>query len=235
MLIPEKQPYNQYKTVACPWIADILQEKFDDAMSLADDRCMIYGGAIRDILADMPIRGDLDIAVPRKIFTTISGKFNNSTRWISKSLPLRSSNSAHPTTAKKVISSVRTFNNINGDVVQVIAPELNRDDTIQGINVGVMDIVLNVDIVCCGVMSDVFGTVYEVIPGAIRDCKNRVLRFNRNIKATQTSIDRLKQRVVKFKARGWESEIDFSKINIIKEPTPFSKLGGNPTNVFGKF
>lgn len=239
MMQPEKQPFEQYEVVECDWLTDILEEKFDDAMSLLEEGCIIYGGAIRDIFAGMPLRGDLDIGVPNSMFRHITANFNNSNRWINKSHVLPHKNSGIPTTAKKVISNVNTYQNINGDTVQLIAPVDMAASEIQGIDFGLIDIVLNVDIVCCGLLSDIFGTVYEIVPGAVEDCKNRVLNFNGAIKITPTSIDRLNERIKKLKIRGWKSEIDVSKIKTIKEePAPvFPGLRGqSKIGIFsGKF
>lgn len=217
MIVPEKQSYDQYTALDYSWITDILQEKFDDAMSMLEEDCLIYGGAIRDILADLPISGDLDVAVPKKLYNHISGKFSNSTRWENDSHLPQHQGSGMPTTSKKVISRIRTYHNMNKDSVQLIAPELNVSQKMQGLDAGAIDIVQNVDIICCGIMSDIFGIVYEVIPGAIEDCKNKILRFNHKIKATQTSIVRLKKRIIKLEKRGWKSKIDLSKVKVVED------------------
>jgi len=236
MLVPEKHSYKKYRTIECPWVTDILQEKFDDAMSMLSEECVIYGGAVRDIFANLPISGDLDIAIPQKVFRGIDEKFRYSSRWMDKvgQLSFRTrtdGGSANPTTTKKIISKVNTYHNNNGDTIQLIAPELNHPHGVQGVAMELFDIVLNVDIVCCGILSNIFGTVYEVLPGAIQDCKDKVLRFNNEIKVTKTSLKKLANRIAKLEKRGWTNKINISKIKTIKEmPTTEPKA---PSNVFG--
>ncbi len=233
MINPEKQQYKNFKTKECPWVIEHIEEKFDNALSLLDERCVVYGGAIRDSLAGLPIKGDLDISMPRNMFKVIQKKFMQSVRWHKniKSLnKLSVSNSANPTTVKKILSSVETFANIADKKIQLIAPNICDEVNINGIDSGIIDIVSNVDIVCCGVLTDMFGIIYEIVPGAFDDCKNKILNFNSDIKVTHTSIKQLNLRITKLKQRGWTNNININKIELIKEDT--SKI--NP-RIFGKF
>lgn len=232
MLTPEKQPLKEYQSLECPWLIDAVQEKFDDALDMLDDNCVIYGGAVRDVLANLPIGGDLDIAVVRDALRSISSNFSNSVRWVQESNILPPSSpmrgSAHPTTAKKVISGVKTYLNDSGSSVQIIAAHSYTGMKVQGVDTGVLDIVTNVDIVACGVLSDLYGNILEIVPGAVKDCEERVLNFNYEIKATPTSIERLKERIEKFVKRGWKNNIDISNIKLVEGETtnPFDVFGG---------
>lgn len=233
MINPEKQLYKNFEIKEYPWVIEHLEEKFDNALSLLDKKCVVYGGAIRDSLAGLPIKGDLDISMPRDWFNIIQKRFMQSIRWHKEFIPLNklvTSNSAIPTTSKKILSSVETFTNISAKSIQLIAPYTCDNVAINGIDSGIIDIVTNVDIVCCGVLTDIFGTVYEIVPGAFEDCKNKVLNFNFDIKVTRTSIKQLKLRITKLEQRGWVNNININKIEVIEESIP--KVN---SKIFGKF
>lgn len=212
-------PIKEYASFEYPWIIDTIQEKFDDALDILEESCILYGGAIRDAIADLPLKGDLDIAVPRSLAQAISNNFSNSVRWISDNKLPSLSGSANPTTAKKVINNVYNYKNIDGRSVQLIIPQISAD-TVQNIDAGIFDIVSNVDIVCCGLLSDLFGNVYEVVPGAIKDCEAHVLNFNYNIQVTKSSIKHLKERINKLEKRGWKNNINIDSIKIIEDIKP---------------
>ncbi len=40
---------------------ELISEKFDNALELADKDALVYGGAVRDLVAGLPLKGDLDI------------------------------------------------------------------------------------------------------------------------------------------------------------------------------
>lgn len=65
-----------------PWVSETIDEKFDGAPELITDRSVIYGGIIRDILAEMPLVGDLDIATSKFALGEIVKAFNNSSKWL---------------------------------------------------------------------------------------------------------------------------------------------------------
>lgn len=228
MLIPEKQTFEQYEPEYHEWLITAIEEKFDDAIINLEEGCIVYGGAVRDLLAGLPIGGDCDVAVPSFMFNDIVNRFNTSVRWVPADPVLNADGSTpfgsgNPTTAKKVVSSVRTYKNINGYSVQIIGPENKENIYIHDIQTGVVDIVRNVDIVCCGVFTDIFGNLYEIVPGAIEDCKNRVLRFNHDIQATKASIEALKKRINKLEERGWENNIDLDSIKVVEAPKSADK------------
>lgn len=71
------------REIDVPWVMEIITEKFDQsALNNMTEFSLIYGGAIRDALAGLPLIGDLDIVVPYEQSTTLLGTFNNSPKWI---------------------------------------------------------------------------------------------------------------------------------------------------------
>ncbi len=61
--------------------AEIIAERFDDALDLMHNDALVYGGAIRDIAAGLPILGDLDIASAGQIHNHTIGFFRMSSKW----------------------------------------------------------------------------------------------------------------------------------------------------------
>lgn len=224
MLTPEMHTTEAHNIVEHPWIMEALQEKFADALVLLDEECIVYGGALRDLLAGLPIGGDLDLAIPQSHMNTMRGRFNDSVRWKSENQPgvpklALFGGSGTPTTAKKVISKVDTYHNIDGDIVQLISPNTNSSMTLSGINIGIIEMAKNVDIMCCGLLMDSFGNVHEIVPGAIKDSQKRVLNLNNEIQMTDSGVERLAERIKKLVARGWTNNIDTSKIKTVKGET----------------
>lgn len=65
-----------------PWLAEIIMERFGTTpFNLMGERCLIYGGAVRDALAGLPLLGDLDIATPQEAFSSVFSNFNKSVQW----------------------------------------------------------------------------------------------------------------------------------------------------------
>lgn len=212
-----------FKEIKVNSMLEHIEEKFPDALNLIPDTCFIYGGAVRDILADLPILGDLDIAVPSNDLDIIISRFLDSPRWIKGDDVVEiveNDKNYAGSTMSKLVSSVRSFVNNDGKIIQFmeIKPESGaHKDKFTFENI--LRLVQHVDIICCGVISDVYGTTYEILPGAAEDCKNRILRFNENLKFTEKSLQKIKDRIEKLKSRGWESKIslDYVKNQIILE------------------
>lgn len=113
------------------------------------------------------------------------------------------------------ISDVTTFESVNGARAQIIlttggTSPLHAD---QRINESI-SIAKKVDIICCGLVMNRDGKVFEVVKGAYNDCKDRVLNFNKStMKAIEiANIENLARRVVKLENRGWKSNINVKDI-----------------------
>lgn len=209
-------------------IAELIAERFDDAVDLMHPSAIVYGGAIRDILAGMPLEGDLDIATDGYSYRDTSRNFRRSPKWTeegrcwvpSMATTRRTSPSQRaPTFRNKQapkrnsyedtsmpVADTTSFVTYNSAKAQIVMAKSQSDDS----HDAALEIVKHVDFVCCGLAMDNTGRVFEVIEGAYEDCKNRVLRLNKTTK--NISIDSLKERVAKLKSRGWESKINISAV-----------------------
>jgi len=214
MLVPEIKELNTIVSIDAPWILECLDEKFDDAISLLSNSCLIYGGAIRDLLSGLPIGGDLDIAVPHKEYNNLRKIFSDSVRWVAKpGNGLLPKGYNHPST--KIISGITTYTNITGDEIQLIQACPNEKLIVVAnqliYNFEVIKIVTKVDLVCSAVIMDVQGNVFEVLPNALKDCKNRILTFNEELKSKEVYKETVIKRIQKLEKRGWVSHVDTTK------------------------
>lgn len=210
-------------------VLDHVEEVFSDALDLLTNGCFIYGGAVRDILANFPIAGDLDVAIPSSDLNKTLNLFSESPRWVSGedeheimgsiSEAIETNNDYKSSAIIGLVSSIRTFVNSDNRVIQFMEiPPNTENPKKHSVFDNIMALVQVVDITCCGLISDIYGNVYEVIPGAVRDCKERVLRFNEGTKMNERSIEKTKKRVEKLVARGWKNEISFSRLEqLIKQ------------------
>lgn len=185
-----------------PWMIEAIEEKFDDALSLLTPECFIYGGAIRDIAAGIPIGGDLDVGVPFYLFDKINQKFTNSTRWIKKSLNKKQAYTTK-TNGYSVSNRTCSYTNVFEKEVQLI--QSNKDNIDK---YGKFNLAWLVDITCCGLSTSIFGEVAEIVPGAFIDCKNHVLNLNKSIPPDYTiNLKKLDERISKLVSRGWIDNI----------------------------
>jgi len=196
-----------------PWVIDVLDERFDDAISMLDSYCIIYGGAVRDALADIKIEGDLDILVPEWGIGAIYNNFSTSARWTE--CAKKNSGDANSSIGN-LISKVYTFVNANNVEVQLISPLHLNSATLKDypLDVDCISVVKAVDIRCCGVSMDTNGKVFEVVEGAFDDCQKKVLTLNIKGPITKTKLNHLSSRIKKFETRGWKNNININKITV---------------------
>ena len=69
------------RIIDIPHAMEIISERFDDALELMGNDDLVYGGAVRDIIAGLPIEGDLDIAVNIHTYHKIVAAFGSSPKW----------------------------------------------------------------------------------------------------------------------------------------------------------
>lgn len=286
------------KEIDAPWIIEIITEKFDQsAINAMPELSLVYGGAIRDAIAGLPLISNLDMIVSNKQFRTIISIFNDSPKWtkckearviskatkhlnipktvkrsmctgrlsgytIGKTNSISNPNIIHTPGAtheltisispsmvggpsvmgsheihdarshevcttspekqpfvselyKKAfpIEEILTYETQNGAKVQIIVIKPKQISiTSDGFD-ALLDVVRNVDIICCGIAMDKNGNVFEIVEGAYEDCKNKVLRFNKTSIET-IDMDNFERRIKKLEKRGWTSEIN---IKIVKK------------------
>ena len=214
MLVPKIKELDTIVPIDVTWILECLDEKFDDAISLLPNSCLIYGGAIRDLLAGLPIGGDLDIAVPHMEYNALRQVFDDSVRWVAKPGNILLPKDYNRPSAK-IISGITTYTNTTGDEIQLIQACPNEKSMAVSnqliYNLGVVEIVTNVDLVCSAVMMDMQGNVFEVLPNALKDCKNRILTFNEELKSKEVYKETVIKRIQKLEKRGWVSHVDTTK------------------------
>lgn len=216
------------KELGIEGIAELIAERFDDAVDLMHPNAVVYGGAIRDILAGMPLEGDLDIATDGYSHKDTCRNFRQSSKWTEQgrrwhpTMPTTkrsssSSPSSPPSLKKEAFSKsyagsgapivgTTSFITYKSAKAQIVMAEGHSKDSFDS----ALEIVKHVDFVCCGLAMDNAARVFEVIEGAYEDCKNRVLRLNKAAK--KVDIGNLKERIAKLKKRGWESKINVSAV-----------------------
>jgi len=286
-----RKPYK--KEIDAPWVIEVISERFDNAIEMMLDKCVVYGGAVRDALAQLPLLGDLDIAVEQSQDMTLKHYFEESVKWRpdkgkapkgpKKSTSIaemeetlvqfyRTQNESHsdcirrlaikynedfgtdltlmraivavyekhkevmpaapiiwnkhtkPMTAAKSygkhippkipISQINSYRGVDDAVVQIM--KTKKPKTIQGVNPNSFDDLVQVarmvDIVCCGVVMDKDGHVFEVVENAHDDCLNRVLNINPVVVDETLKVDNLEERVNRLVERGWTSNIPLDEL-----------------------
>ena len=158
----------------------------------------IFGGAIRDIIADQPIH-DVDILCGSKAVTFIESVLEQNGYQYMETLNGKDLQEMY--SEIHVINEPHTW--IKGKkIVQLIRPSLGFQykDTVS-YRQGFTDLISNVDISCCGVSWD-GERLHEDFPNAILHCRSRV--FSINMEAKMYSNKRIEHRRVKLETRGWK-------------------------------
>jgi len=219
-----------------PWVAEVISERFDGAIELMTENSIIYGGAVRDALAGLPLLGDLDILVTDSDSECLKQAFNNSSKWIStdSTLPITMSGKKKPYQSllpdiesfqpvgvnmhyknayeQPVISKVNTFQTIGGLQVQLVTFHTNEDHALpmSSITRCALYPATFVDLKCCSLVMLSNGKVFETVKGSYQDCIDRVLRthiINKNL-----DLDIFTKRVIKLEKNGWKSKINMRSV-----------------------
>lgn len=185
---------------------------FNSDELFVDDMIRVFGGAVRDSIADMPIK-DIDILCGPKGCRRLEVILQNKGY---KYLPnvLSSYEIGQIYTIQGVINEPKTF--IKGDsMVQLIRPVTTKtnpnklpilDQVIidkfkaQYLKEAFVDLIANVDISCCGVSYD-GKNLYENYPAAVLHAKAKI--FSVNDKAKMYIERRIIHRTGKLCDRGW--------------------------------
>ena len=184
------------KKVDIPYAVEIISEIYGDVLPLLNSGSIIYGGIIRDIIADMfPLQGDLDIITPSDNYSPIVEKFSHCNKIVS-SLGLPLSRCGY--TRNTPLRSLRNFKTYDGRSIQVMSAAKS-----------VLDVINSTDLVCCGVVMTHEGEVFEVISGAEEECRKRILTIN---KRGKIDINITTKRIKKLVGRGWESNVNMSEL-----------------------
>lgn len=191
-------------------INDRLNEylEFDNNQLYMDSMVRIFGGAIRDSIADQPIN-DVDILCGSKSIRMVEDVLTqNGYRFLDK---FSSVDMINLYANIHVISEPRTW--IKGDkIVQLIKPRnlipMNKDVNFEEYTKNFKTLIENVDLSACGV-SWSNGILYENCESAVLHCLNK--QFNVNPYAKMFSYERAQNRTDKLESRGW-TKVDFDKV-----------------------
>jgi len=161
-----------------------------------DDMVRVFGGAIRDSIADMPIK-DIDILCGplacKRLGTILE---TNGYKYLPNVLSSYEIGQIY--IIKGVINEPKTF--IKGDsMVQLIRP-VNKNGN-KGVKESFIDLIANVDISCCGVSYD-GKHLYENYPNAVLHANSKTFSVNENAK--MYIENRVIHRSFKLIERGWE-------------------------------
>ncbi len=199
---------------------------FDNNELYIDPLVRIFGGAIRDSIADQDIH-DIDILCGAKAIPLVEAVlYKNGYRFREK---ITTIDMVNLYSNINIISEPRTW--MKGDkIIQLIRPRLiinvlNSDIYSDKYTENFKTLIQNVDLSCCGV-SFSKDILYQNYDGAILHCINKI--FVQNKDARMYSYDRSNSRSYKMESRGWENVIldnadkrDLKIDFVLKNITPF--------------
>ena len=189
---------NHLERILIPQLLDVIYERFEQMTHVLTYTSFFYGGAVRDALAGIPLQGDLDITVANtrsERFALLGNIRNRAKEWKA----IRINNTYDGTNSLSCVAEV--INYVHKETrlqTQVVCSSAVSGDAISQ----ALHVVSEVDIVCCGVALDCWGYVYEVVPGAIQHCKDRVLIVNKR-RTENINNFKLTGRLIKLQQRGW--------------------------------
>jgi hypothetical protein len=214
---------------------EIISEKFDNALELTDKDALVYGGAVRDMVAGLPLKGDLDIVSSYESYLITLENFRMSGKWEEEGrMGAYRRPGAHKLSAPPVYRKnknmgrniiFKTFGNTKVQLIQ--AKKKNTKDILEAN----LRIVKDVDIICCGLVMDVNGEIFEVLDNAHNDCLNRILRLNKF--SRNLNIDFLQKRIDKLSKRGWKSRINMKRVKKMVEELEAIREGEKPSRKLG--
>lgn len=162
----------------------------------------IFGGAIRDIIADQKIN-DIDIICGSKAIKYIEFILENNGYQFMEGLNGKDLQVMYSDI--HIINEPHTW--VKGNkVVQLIRPVVYSGAYEEGFK----DLISNVDLSCCGVSWD-GEELHEDFPNAISHCQNKV--FSVNVFAKMYSEKRAQHRRFKLEDRGWKQIENKTDIN----------------------
>jgi hypothetical protein len=170
--------------------------EFDsDLLFKHDSRTIrIFGGAIRDILANMEIN-DIDIVLSSQNKKyVIDLLLSNGYKKIDK---FQNKNFRDIYKDIKLISEPHTYINTNLKIVQIITP---TDSNINIYEKSIVNLLQNVDLSCCGLSYD-GNSLIENYKDAYYHAVNKVFVVNEH--AMMYSMERNAERIHKLEKRGW--------------------------------
>ena len=199
----------EFKKVTLPFATDIIAEKFDNILELIHPNAFVYGGVLRDIAAGLPLEGDLDIVASGKDYDFCISRIGNSSKWRRCDTQIggliRKIKQPDYKT-NEAIKNVIAFETLGERKVELVRAKIPFT---KSYITAALKVVKTVDIRCCGIAMDIYGTAFEIVEGAYQDCLDRILRLNKL--NSGVNIENLKNRIAKLEKRGWTSRINIDK------------------------
>ena len=186
---------------------DYLEFDSDELFKSKFNIVRIFGGAIRDIIADQNIN-DVDILCGSKAIKYIEMILEKNGYQYMEMLNGKD--------LQEMYSDIHVINEphtwIKGKkIVQLIRPSLGfqgKDESVY--RQGFTELISNVDLSCCGVSYD-GESLYEDYPNAIVHCQSKV--FSVNMSAKMYSQKRISHRKAKLEDRGWKEIKNETNLN----------------------
>jgi hypothetical protein len=188
-------------------LSEYLEFDSDELFKSKFNLVRIFGGAVRDILAEQPIN-DVDILCGSKALRYIESVLEQNGYQYMEMLNGKDLQEMY--SEIHIINEPHTW--IKGKkIVQLIRPSLSNWKSDSSLyEEGFRDLISNVDLSCCGVSYD-GENLYEDYPNAIVHCQSKVYSVNKSAK--MYSERRINHRIHKLKDRGWEEIENKSDIN----------------------
>lgn len=177
-------------------ISEYIEFDIKEIFTIADS-ISIYGGAVRDSIADMEIH-DVDILCMPQSAIKLKD-FLETKNFEMMDLHKRSSIELYKDIS--VINEPWTLMNDKKKIIQIIRPASNKYSSIKTYK----DLIKNVDISCCGVFLDVFNEVklQESCKDAIVHCLSKTFEINEW--SALYNSNRTEMRRYKLENRGWKN------------------------------
>jgi hypothetical protein len=204
-----KESLNYKIKIDIPNVVELISETFDGVLNHMFPGMLVFGGALRDIVAGFGLHHDLDIAASNSEGKKFIQYLEMSSKWVEECVvdqykkqarimedklsdivsPHSMANGAldldrglpYITRSKPSnydnMQGVRTFVNPFGRKLQIVTAKYDPFTLEEQSSISV---VKAVDFICCGIMMDTNGNVYEIIEGAKDDCIKKILRINKN-------------------------------------------------------
>lgn len=169
-----------------------------DIELLSEDDAIVFGGAVRDSLADQPIHDVNMLVLPT------SGLWDEEKlrrHGFQRIIPSNQEVLSYMGLSRGVQEPLTFFK--NDSIIQLVRPVFtdasSRGQTFHGKG-NLLKWLENSDISACGIAYD--GKIHEVVPFAIDDCLNKT--FSVNISTPLYQPDRAAVRIAKLVSRGWK-------------------------------
>jgi len=247
------------RVIDIPYLIEIVAERFDNALELIGQHSLLYGGAVRDIIAGLPIEGDLDVAVNNFAYAQVLANFFSSPKWIKvgrdgkaeipKLKPLSIKKGGRPEAVINKYANIPTTSYSNNpykditSIMQTVSFETFDNARVQLVQAvpgtderkdplqSPLSLARGADIRCCSLAVNYLGKVFELVDGAYVDCKDRVLVINKI--EDPNRFNNLEARIKKLEERGWKSKINLDKVKIQLKKARAKKTKAQPNKKDG--